>query len=204
MKQTGTVLLLTLSLAGTLYAAQTAGDIIKLRQQKAKSAGDIIELRKQKESKPKVLNPEANSYFSVGAGPALAGGSNFDTGYGLTFALGVAFQELPTRLEFEYAMQQNDQEEKSSGDDITQHTFMGNLCYDFENGTAFTPYIFGGLGLACAEEKTSDTGLAYQTGAGLGYFLSEKTALEIKYRYLGTSSAGADSHNITLGIRYSF
>ncbi len=204
MRYKAIILLLTACLAGTIQAAQTAGDIIKLRQQKAKSAGDIIRLRNGKEPEPTVLYPEINTYFSVGAGPAIAGGSSFNTGYGLTFALGVAFQELPTRIEFEYGMLQNDAKEKSASGDITQHTFMGNLYYDLANDAALTPYLFGGLGLAYAEEKTSDTGFAYQGGTGLEYLLNDKIALNLKYRYLGTQSAGVNSHNITLGVRYSF
>jgi opacity protein-like surface antigen len=60
-------------------------------------------------------------------------------------------------------------------------------------------------------KSASDTQLAYQGGAGLGYELTKRITLDMSYRYLGTTkfkfggiNAEYGSHNILLGARYAF
>lgn len=200
MKHKTTFLLLAICLAGTVYAAQTAGDIIKLRRQKSKSAGDIIGLRKA-QAQPTVKYPDANPYIRIGAGPAFAGESSIDAGYAFTAAIGMDFVEVPARMELEYGLQHN---ELGDNSDVTQQTFMGNLCYDFNCTAKLKPYLFGGVGFAYVDKKNTDTVFAGQAGAGIGYFLNDSISVDLCYRYLEVQDAGIDGHNITLGIRYSF
>ena len=100
--------------------------------------------------------------------------------------------------------------------DITALAFLVNGYYDFTNKSRFTPYISGGVGLAKIEindedESLDDTVFAYQIGAGVGYAVSEKVTIDIKYRYFATSDpkfeeVGGEfaSHNFLLGVRVNF
>jgi len=91
---------------------------------------------------------------------------------------------------------------------------------DFENGTAFTPFVTAGLGFARIDgeitvdgvtDDEDDTVLAFQLGVGAGYAVSDTVTLDCKYRYLYTDdfefedvALGMASHNITVGIRVAF
>jgi opacity protein-like surface antigen len=103
-------------------------------------------------------------------------------------------------------------------------TFLLNGYFDIDTGTAFTPFITGGLGLARIEGEEAgtvlgvpysgdedDTVFAYQIGLGAGFAVSETVSLDCRYRYLGTADpdfGGLEvevaSHNITAGIRVAF
>ena len=65
---------------------------------------------------------------------------------------------------------------------------MGNLWYDFSNGSAFTPYVGGGLGAALSTVQVStgpvsstSTNFAFQLGVGAKYALSENIDVDIGY-----------------------
>jgi opacity protein-like surface antigen len=112
----------------------------------------------------------------------------------------------------------------SSGADISALSFMANGYYDIKTGTAFTPFVGGGLGLAVLSSNNSSSGsvtgndsstvFAWQVGGGLSYALNSKLSLQASYRYFATaegSFAGASnvdvsfaSHELLAGIRYSF
>jgi len=111
--------------------------------------------------------------------------------------------------------------------DVKVLTYMVNAYYDLENKTNWTPFVGFGVGGATidySDIKSSgvllvddnDTVFAYKVGAGLTYKISESLKLIGDYHYLGTTdpdftdAAGAkfdseySSHNIDLGIRFSF
>ena len=113
--------------------------------------------------------------------------------------------------------------------DVRSLSAMINGYYDFKNVTSnekFTPYLTGGVGLARVDADVSSNGIqvvddndtvfAYQVGIGVGYEISEKTTLDIGYRYSGTQdldltdASGADfeseysNHAILAGVRYDF
>ena len=102
---------------------------------------------------------------------------------------------------------------------------MVNGFFDFPICGNWKPFITGGIGMAKVEVNDlnfadfgeadwsdDDTVLAWQVGAGVGYALSEQTTLEVKYRYFATDDAEFEdgdylefaSHNIYLGLRYTF
>lgn len=116
--------------------------------------------------------------------------------------------------------------------DVTSHTLFANLYYDFETGTAFTPYVGVGLGAAWNYTKSKGTviatgqsadydrdtlNLAWNVGAGCAYTLSDNWKLTTGYRYVdlgkvvwGEKSDGQltskdiTTHEVLLGLRYQF
>ncbi len=84
---------------------------------------------------------------------------------------------------------------------INMASLLLNGYYDFSTGSAFTPYVGAGLGVAMVEAEgfgvaaipdvldDDDTVIAYQIMAGIGYDLSDRTNLFAEYRYFGTESA---------------
>lgn len=106
-------------------------------------------------------------------------------------------------------------------------SFMGNLLYDFNTGTRFTPYVGAGLGTSLVKAdnvrtvnfQTLDSRrmeFAYQAIGGVSYWLDNNWSAGVDYRYFRTneakfktnlnSRAATDnaSHNIVVGIRYTF
>lgn len=133
--------------------------------------------------------------------------SEMETGYVISGVAGYDFGAF--RLEGEIAYRENDidkisyfNDDTDSSGDVSAFTFMVNGYFDFENRTAFTPYIGAGIGYArvdvegkaaytswgsttTVELDDDDSGLAYQLMAGLAWDLSDNFALDLSYRYLG-------------------
>lgn len=149
-----------------------------------------------------------------------------EEGLGLGFAVGYAFGN--TRVEGEYAYQQNDLEKETASvlgfsfseeisGETSSNTFLFNVYYDFKNTSSFTPFLSAGIGVSNVEveildeSSKDDTVFAYQLGAGLAYAITKNFSLDLKYRYFGTDNPEFDgfeaeysSHNIYLGGRFSF
>lgn len=148
-----------------------------------------------------------------------------EEGLGLGIAAGYAFGNV--RLEGEYAYQQNDLEtleisvlgfsaSESISGETSSNSFLFNIYYDFKNTSPFTPFLSAGIGLSNVEfdiedESDDDTVFAYQLGVGLGYAITDKVSLDVKYRYFGTEDPEFDgfeaeysSHNFYMGVRFSF
>jgi opacity protein-like surface antigen len=107
-------------------------------------------------------------------------------------------------------------------------SLLGNLWYDLDLGSVVKPYVGGGLGAARISATNiavagvtivngSDTVLAFQLGAGVGYEIIPAATLSLDYRYfrtadptfkdlvLGTSFRSEyHAHDIRLGVRYQF
>lgn len=73
---------------------------------------------------------------------------------------------------------------------------------------SITPVTYQGATLI---RSSSDKQLAYQGGVGAGYNLTKNVTLDAAYKYMGTTTfrfadvnAEYGSHNILLGVRYSF
>lgn len=126
--------------------------------------------------------------------------------------------------------------------DITSTTLMANLIYDFGSADAvLRPFVGLGVGVnrvntdaignlranrtAALAADDSSTEFAAQAIAGLAWALSERTSLDLTYRYLTGDAAWASttagtgvgatafgtwegdydqSHTVSLGLRYSF
>jgi len=161
--------------------------------------------------------------------PGITVDTEFDSGLSFGAALGYDFNNF--RVEGEISYQQNDIDNigaegvyfDATGDAVAL-SFLINGYYDFINSSAFTPYVSAGLGVAQIEfnnlnisrlgfsgSSDEDTVFAYQIGAGVGYAITEKVTIDLKYRYFGTADSEYDtteaefaSHNVLIGIRLNF
>ncbi|MGA8179848.1 MAG: outer membrane beta-barrel protein [Desulfobacterales bacterium] len=171
----------------------------------------------------------SDSDITDSAVPGITVNTEFDTGLALGAALGYDFYRF--RVEGELFYQKNDIKKISAqgvpfdptGDAVAL-SFLINGYYDFVNRSAFTPYISAGLGFAQVEfndldisrvgfsgSSDTDTVFAYQIGIGVGYALTEKILIDVKYRYFGTEDSEYNttkaefvSNNVLLGVRFNF
>ena len=185
---------------------------------------------------------ESSSKATITAGSA-TGDVDFDKGFGISGAIGHA--SGPLRLEGELSYRKNDLDQvkvktvlagtvlftASSVLDLTGDVsslgFMANAFYDFDAGDNWAPFVMAGLGGAkinldaetvagaAVTYDESDTVLAYQVGAGVGYNISPKTAVNLQYRLFGTSDPEFNdgtvtidgeylSHNFLIGVTHRF
>jgi len=149
--------------------------------------------------------------------------------------LGVVGLGLPYgfRTELEAGYRRNDVDKvggKSASGSVGMITGFGNLLYDFDTGTPFTPHIGGGLGVANIQQTHTrsagnptvvghDTVFAYQLIGGVDYAITPDWKVGLDYHYMETDSArmalegttpNAKSsnrfydHSILLAMRYEF
>ena len=154
-----------------------------------------------------------------------------DMGASLSGVVGYAF-ENNFRIEGELVSQANEfDQSKESGSnysltgDVTSLAIMANGYYDFNNKSRFTPFIGAGIGFANvsvndlhyvgysddANIDDDDTVFAYQLSAGVGFEITERITLDLKYRYFETEDLDIkngtveySSNNVYTGIRLSF
>ena len=73
------------------------------------------------------------------------------------------------------------------------------LRYNFATGSRWVPFVNGGCGLSATNIDDGDISGTFQfniqIGAGTHYFLTDRTALTIQYRWLHFSSAGIQEPN---------
>ncbi len=103
---------------------------------------------------------------------------------------------------------------------------LGNLWFDIDTGSGFTPYIGAGLGAGFVSAEATSVapaysvdmsgwGWAYQVGAGVKVDVADNIALDLGYRYKAIVDAdlegGGDdaivnigSHVIQAGLTFSF
>lgn len=164
--------------------------------------------------------------------PGIEASMEYDAGVAVIAALGYRMQQF--RFEGEIGYQVNDFDQQSGfGQDLdlegdqTALSFLANVYYDIPTNSRFTPFITAGIGFAMVEINDlryagatrqqpfsdDDTVLAGQVGAGVSYAVNDKTDVELKYRYFmaddlefsdGSTLDGPSSHNIYLGMRYTF
>jgi outer membrane immunogenic protein len=159
-----------------------------------------------------------------------SGNLEYDTGYSISGTGGFAFNN-GLRLEGELTYKQADTDKVTvfgfSGpvnSDIAALGFLANIYYDFKNSSPVTPYIGGGIGFATLylSQGTDNTGgwfwsedddtvFAYQLAAGVAFDVSKNVAIDLGYRYFGTSDpqfgqldAEFGSHNLLVGARFKF
>lgn len=141
------------------------------------------------------------------------GDASFDTGFGLSGAIGHAWG--PVRLEGELSYRKNNLDQLNGitingflipalgpvnlGGDVSSFGFMANGYYDFDTGGKWVPFLMAGIGGArlnldvtsvasvATTYDESDTVFAYQVGAGIGYKFTPSTIANLSYRFFGTS-----------------
>jgi opacity protein-like surface antigen len=120
----------------------------------------------------------------------------------------------PVRVEIGVGYQKNSYSDYSyPGPSLT--TIMANGYYDFNMGSAFSPYVTAGVGIAdinTADNYVDQTVFAWKVGAGVGVKIASNVTIDLGYQYLkpeGVSSVmnekvNFSSNNILLGMRYDF
>ena len=131
---------------------------------------------------------------------------SFDSGYGITAALGYATVLDPKvdyygyRGEVELGYRKNDTDKVSASGlgslsvdgDASTFSLMANGYIDFLPEQAISPFIGVGIGFANVEGDIDDLGsdddnvFAWQAIAGVGFAVSEQIKIDVQYRYFGT------------------
>jgi len=171
--------------------------------------------------------------FDVDSATSSLAEISFKPGYSLTMALGMGIDlDIEGRVEIEGGYNVNDVDEvvvgggptSTPGGELTTAFLMANTYHDYDIQSVFTPFFGLGAGIADITlnlenyGESSDTVFAYQAILGESYAITKNLNLELKYRYLGTTTveltskdATLDSyetdlsqHNIHLGLRYQF
>jgi opacity protein-like surface antigen len=166
---------------------------------------------------------------------ALSGDVTSDLGFGGALTVGYHLFDN-VRVEIEGSLDANDvddarpitqaapqvQNPGGVGDTITLGVF-GNGLYDIDTGTAFTPYVGGGLGFLRIDAEYGAFGLndkdhvpAYQWMVGVSWNVTRQTAVTLGYRYraaiedpefgapAGSIETDYVNHGPELGLRYRF
>ena len=117
----------------------------------------------------------------------------------------------------------------STRGDMSATYLLANVWMDVNNDTPFTPYVGGGAGVGWADGNAVfrsgpqgydgvDMGFAFQLGGGVKFDLTDRIALDVGYRYKSIlnvdfdevttgsvyKNADVNSHNVQLGLTYSF
>jgi outer membrane protein OmpA-like peptidoglycan-associated protein len=157
----------------------------------------------------------------------------FNPGFGVVASGGYAWGNgVRTEGEFGYRRASIDEVTGTgagpdNGGRLRNISFMGNVLYDFNTGTRFTPYIGAGVGTSLVDANNIRTvnfqsqdstrmKFAYQAIGGVSYWLDNNWSATLDYRYFRTTQpkfktnlndrAATDnaSHNVVVGIRYTF
>jgi opacity protein-like surface antigen len=155
---------------------------------------------------------------------------DFDIGYILGGAVGTTI--LPSlRGEVEFSVIKSTVSDFIvDGNDIdtTGYNLLGNLWYDVDTGTSFTPYIGGGVGYGydvitgdVADSDGTTSGLLYQLGGGVRFAAMDNIGLDLAYRYrvqpdaeitldglmmddADSITSSATNHIVTAGVTVGF
>lgn len=165
--------------------------------------------------KAKDYNSDTGETRSIGLG------DKHDNAWGGALAIGYDFDKrfnVPIRAEVEYSLFSQVEADKNRlnpedsdwNESFKQkfdiQTLFLNAYWDINTGTAFTPYVGAGIGMAfidtkynCRGQSVSDpvndwvatstgsksrTNFAWNVGAGLGYDFNEYVTLDIGYRFV--------------------
>lgn len=231
------IVIFVLSLSSVLFAEDTKGvqplagksdQITKVTEPNSKP--EIVE---KKDSK---IYISANLGYAMAQNTdttigTSSGAIEYEPGFAGAAAVGFGFDY--GRAEAEISYQRNGLDKvRVSGSGLDASGDISNLALLF-NGylelfkieNVVTPYLTAGMGVAMVDisglpvksgdsyttDSHKDTVFAYQFGAGVGYTVSEKLTIDLKYRYFQTSDltfgntiASYGSHNFYLGVRYTF
>jgi opacity protein-like surface antigen len=161
-------------------------------------------------------------------GPTGTHSADFDTGFAGIGTLGYKFDKN-WRTEFELGYRRNEVSNVSGGGgdgDVHSWDYMGNVLYDIDTGSKWTPYVgigagavhYRAAGLQLTPTTTTndgDTGFAYQGILGVSYDVTPRSQMFLDYRYLRannpsvTDSSGGNydttyrSNTVLLGFRYT-
>ncbi len=95
----------------------------------------------------------------------------------------------------------------SASGHVSSVNVLVNVWHDFDMGGGFTPYIGGGAGVGFVDARASwaspfdelngsDTGFAFQVGAGFQFDMTEMIAIDLGYRYRGVMDVTLPSDDL--------
>jgi opacity protein-like surface antigen len=178
-------------------------------------------------------------YVALGAGGAwyedlkfgALGTASMDTGFTVNGAFGRYVDDIRVfRLEAELLYDRADVNNISgtpASGTLSNTAVMFNALYDIRTDTSWVPYFGGGIGYSRVNmDKLSSGGVtllndsddvfSWQIKAGVAYEFSPSWAMNLGYRYYGTSSLtftgpggqvtsdGTTTHSAELGVRFNF
>ena len=186
-----------------------------------------------------VANAEQKLYASIESGlthlEETQGGTKFEynEGYHAGGSLGLKRGHL--RVEGEVVYRENKVNQATiagttfgASGDVSALSFMGNVYYDFENKSSWTPYVGSGIGAAqlsfsdvlsttALRVNDEDLVLAYKFEAGFALEMDENIGLFANYHYFATTDpkftnsvsltkfqTGYKSHNLGIGLSFRF
>jgi outer membrane protein OmpA-like peptidoglycan-associated protein len=173
-----------------------------------------------------------NQSDRVSGGPSLR--AKYDSGYAAGARAG--YEWGPWRFEEEYTYRNNGLSSLSLGGvkapgisgSRESHAIMTNILYDFNMGWPVTPHIGAGIGAVNVVDHAKIAGrgqllndddwvLGYQAIGGVRYNVTPNVALDVDYRYLGTTDAtfrvprtpikyksGYENHTLMASLVYRF
>ncbi len=172
--------------------------------------------------------------WTHGSNPGSAKTDLDDKVWGASIAAGTSVKVFGGSIRTELEYNWNDTAEKSmyvkdlranGTAELESQSLFLNAYYDIDTGTKFTPYVGGGIGYAKIEGSMSmpgmnisedNTNFAWQLGAGVAYAVNKNISVDFGYRYtdMGDLTANiyptekfkidVDSHELLLGVRYTF
>ncbi len=168
-----------------------------------------------------------NTDFNPGYMAGLSAGVTFETTLGWNIERVRAEAEIGYRTNDLVKMRNTQGQTANMSGNITVTNFMLNGYLEntslLASGVPINIFLTAGVGGAMASissisyksatliKSANDTQLAYQGGLGAGYELTKRFTLDAAYKYLGTTpfnfsgvKAEYGSHNILLGVQYSF
>lgn len=161
---------------------------------------------------------------------------SFDPGYTLGIAVGThVFENLRGEVELSFgrveasSVSEDGFPEINAQGPLSTTYLLGNLWYELDTGSGFTPYLGGGIGAGYATGDVTfgaasygygpgGIGFAYQLGVGVTVDVADNIALDVGYRYKsildidfedndgGGVYEGGDvnSHVVQAGLKFSF
>lgn len=172
-------------------------------------SGILVDTRDQDTS-------NGDSAFGAGADD---GRVSFDTGFGISVALGYEFETAPFQVSVEYTYRRNDIDALSGNvfgtpgsvsnatGEIDSHAIMFNGIFDFAiTGTPLSIYTGAGIGFALIDAELDslagigvdeanggdDTQFAYQILAGLEYQIDEQFTIFAGFRFFDAREPSFD------------
>ncbi len=111
---------------------------------------------------------------------------------------------LTNNLEIEPEVNYNYQRVSWNGDYASQTAtvLLANVAYNFSTSSQVMPFVIGGAGIvmlsasATDEETESESGFAWNAGAGIKWFVANSVALRLEYRLLSFSITYEDGFEL--------
>ena len=151
-----------------------------------------------------LLTPDtASANLYTGIKGFFFSGDDLEDGYGISMAVGYKYRALRLEGELEF----RDTDVGNAAFEIQLWDLLINAYADFENTSAFTPYIGGGAGYGWFDFNSgfdyNDTAFVYQGTAGVAWRMSHNAMIDLHYRFFSDTD-NYDTNNYTFGLRFEF